>query len=136
MPADLADPNYWETAVLRSSGRFLMLAALAEQPRHGYEMARYISDLFGGCCTPSDAMIYPGIRDLLQAGLIACRTDTSGPRPRKTCSLTDEGRRIYHLAAQVLGAHLPALQRLVDAALSEAVPNDAPDGESRKETAL
>ena len=113
--ADLTDPVYWETAILRADGRFLMLAVLAEAPSHGYDVARTIAEWCGGCCSPSDAMIYPAIRDLEAAGLIACSVDANGPRPRNVCTLTDRGRAALAVAAAAWSRHLPVIERVVRA---------------------
>ena len=116
MPADLTDREHWETAIVRSAGRFFMLAVLAEQPRHGYDIAKRITELCGGCCAPSDAMIYPAIRDLTEAGLLHCETQSTGGRQRNVCALTPQGEQALSVAAQAWGAHLPALQRVVELA--------------------
>ena len=83
MTADLRDPAYWDTAILRSAGRLFMLAALADRPGHGYDIARRLSGLCGDWCKPSDAMIYPAIRDLEAAGLISCELDEESARRRR-----------------------------------------------------
>ncbi len=113
--ADLTDRDYWDTAILRSAGRFLMLAALAERPRHGYDIARHIAQACGDCCDPSPAMIYPGIRDLTEAGLVACKVDDSGPRTRKVCSLTPRGAEALRVGAEAWADYIPALRRVVEA---------------------
>ncbi len=116
MPADLQDPEYWETSILRAAGRLFMLAALSEQPRHGYDIARRISGFCGDWCTPSDAMIYPAIRDLEAAGLISCEVDVASARKRRVCELTEEGREALRVGADVWARYLPSLGRVVAAA--------------------
>ena len=114
---DLADKDYWRLLASRGTGRFLVLAALDERPRHGYELARAVTAACDGCCEPSDAMIYPTIRDLMAGGYIICRTESQGQRERKVCELTDRGRQAYRAAAEVWSAVLPALRDAVDAGL-------------------
>ena len=126
MPADLHDPEYWETSILRSAGRLFMLAALADQPRHGYDIARRISGLCGDWCNPSDAMIYPAIRDLEAAGLIACEVDETSGRKRRVCELTDSGRDALRLGADVWAKYLPSLGRVVAAAQQGAETGEVP----------
>ena len=75
---DLTDKSYWQTLASRGAGRFLVLAALNERPRHGYELARAVTEACDGCCEPTDAMIYPTIRELTDGGYITCHTET-GP---------------------------------------------------------
>ncbi|MGB2693996.1 MAG: PadR family transcriptional regulator [Dehalococcoidia bacterium] len=115
---DLTDKSYWRMLASRGTGRFLVLAALNERPRHGYEIARVVTQGCDGCCEPSDAMIYPTIRELTQGGYIVCRAELNGQRERKVCELTDRGRQAYRAAAEVWNAVLPALQDAIQAGLS------------------
>lgn len=39
--------------------RLLVLALIADEPRHGYELIKAIEDRFGGSYTPSPGVIYP-----------------------------------------------------------------------------
>ena len=101
-----------------------MLAALADQPRHGYDIARRISGLCGDWCNPSDAMIYPAIRDLEAAGLITCEEDNASGRKRRVCELTDSGREALRLGADVWAKYLPSLGRVVAAAQQGAATGE------------
>ena len=111
---DMTDASYWRMLASRGVSRFLVLAALHERPRHGYELARAITQGCDGCCEPTDAMIYPTIRDLTQGGYIVCRTEAQGQRKRKVCELTDRGRDAYRAAASVWNSMLPILTEAVD----------------------
>ncbi len=115
---DLTDKNYWRMLASRGTGRFLVLAALNERPRHGYELARAVTVACDGCCEPTDAMIYPTIRELLSGGYVVCRTEAQGQRERKVCELTERGREAYRAAAEVWSAVLPALRDAVDTGLA------------------
>jgi DNA-binding PadR family transcriptional regulator len=110
---DLTDKDYWRMLASRGTGRFLVLAALHEQPRHGYELARAVTVACDGCCEPSDAMIYPTIRELTAGGYIVCRSESQGQRERKVCELTDRGRAAYRAASEVWTSVLPALENAV-----------------------
>ena len=114
---DLTDKAYWRMLASRGTGRFLVLAALHERPRHGYELARAVTAACDGCCEPTDAMIYPTIRELTEGGYIVCRTESQGQRQRKVCELTDRGRQAYRAAAEVWSAVLPALREAAEAGL-------------------
>ncbi|MCI0856380.1 MAG: PadR family transcriptional regulator [Chloroflexi bacterium] len=114
---DLTEKSYWQTLASRGTGRFLVLAALNERPRHGYELARAVTEACDGCCEPTDAMIYPTIRELTEGGYITCRTESQGQRQRKVCQLTDRGRAAFRAAAEVWTSVLPALQNGVDAGM-------------------
>ncbi len=114
---DLTEKSYWQTLASRGTGRFLVLAALNERPRHGYELARAVTEACDGCCEPTDAMIYPTIRELTDGGYITCRTEAQGLRQRKVCELTDRGRAAFRAAAEVWTSVLPALQNGVEAGM-------------------
>ena len=121
---DLTDRGYWRVLASRGVGRFLVLAALHERPRHGYELARAVTQACDGCCEPTDAMIYPTIRDLTQGGYIVCRTEAQGQRERKVCELTDRGRQAYRAAAEVWQSMLPGLRQGVEAGLKIRVEQE------------
>ncbi len=119
---DLTEKSYWQSLASRGTGRFLVLAALNERPRHGYELARAVTEACDGCCEPTDAMIYPTIRELTEGGYITCRTESQGQRQRKVCELTDRGRAAFRAAAEVWTSVLPALQNGIEAGMKlEAV---------------
>ncbi|ANJ28249.1 PadR family transcriptional regulator [Agromyces aureus] len=68
--------------------RLYLLALLAEQSRHGYELIQALSDQFGGTYTPSAGTIYPRLAKLEEEGLVTKAADG-----RKTVyEITDAGR--------------------------------------------
>ena len=68
--------------------RLYLLALLAEQPRHGYELIQALSDRFGGTYSPSAGTIYPRLAKLEEEGLVTKVSDG-----RKTVyEITDAGR--------------------------------------------
>ena len=113
--ADLKDPAYWETSFLRAAGRLLMLAAFEERPRHGYDIARRLSNICGEWCNPSAAMIYPAIQELEAAGLIACELDATSARRRRVCCLTDDGREALRVGVAAWAQFMPAMARVLAA---------------------
>lgn len=113
--ADLKDPAYWDTSILRAAGRLLMLAAFEEQPRHGYDIARRLSNLCGDWCNPSAAMIYPAIHELEAVGLIECEVDSSSRRNRRVCRLTNDGKEALRTGVAAWGRFLPAMARVLAA---------------------
>ncbi len=123
---DLTDRSYWRMLASRGTGRFLVLAALHQQPRHGYELARAVTAACDGCCEPTDAMIYPTIRELTEGGYIVCRTEAQGQRQRKVCELTDRGRRAYRAAAEIWNAMLPSLREATEAGLNARIEEEVP----------
>ncbi|SFR79381.1 transcriptional regulator, PadR family [Agromyces sp. CF514] len=74
--------------VARGDVRAAVLALLAEQPMHGYQIIREIEERSGGTWKPSAGSVYPTLQLLADEGLISAE-ESNG---RKTFSLTDAGR--------------------------------------------
>ena len=72
--------------------RFIVLALLAEQPRHGYELIRELEDRTGGAYRPSPGVIYPALTFLEEIGHTSVTQDAA----RKLYSITEQGKA--HLA--------------------------------------
>ncbi|WP_438854384.1 PadR family transcriptional regulator [Agromyces sp. M3QZ16-3] len=68
--------------------RAAVLALLAEQPMHGYQIINEIADRSGGAWKPSAGSVYPTLQLLADEGLISA--EESGGR--KTYTLTEAGR--------------------------------------------
>ena len=66
----------------------LVLAMIAEQPRHGYELMKGIEERMGGTYTPSPGVMYPTLSWLEDMGYIAIDTGEVG---RKQYKITAEG---------------------------------------------
>jgi len=81
--------------------RFVLLALIAEAPRHGYEIIRAIEDRLGGSYSPSPGVIYPTLTLLNELGYA-------------TVSETEGGRKLYTITAEGQ-AHLAENQAVVDA---------------------
>lgn len=69
--------------------RFVVLALIAEQPRHGYELIKELEDRTGGAYRPSPGVIYPTLSLLEDEGFIR---PASPGAARKLYEATDEGR--------------------------------------------
>jgi DNA-binding PadR family transcriptional regulator len=120
--------EYWEMLINRSVSRFFLLAALHQRAMHGYELAKAISEACRGCCEPSDAMIYPALRDLLEGGYVECLVEAQGARQRKVCRLTDRGQEAYRAAAAAWRGIMPALRQAVEAALGSSGSDECAPG--------
>jgi DNA-binding PadR family transcriptional regulator len=68
--------------------RLLLLAMIAEQPSHGYELIKAIEDRFGGRYSPSPGVIYPTLAWLDDMGYAAIEAEEGG---RKRYRITAEG---------------------------------------------
>ena len=68
--------------------RLLVLAMIAEQPRHGYELMRAFEERTGGSYTPSPGVIYPTLAWLEDMGYARMEAEAGG---RKSYRITPEG---------------------------------------------
>jgi DNA-binding PadR family transcriptional regulator len=73
----------------RGDVKYLVLDAVADAPRHGYEIMQVIEERSKGAYRPSPGVIYPTLQMLEEMGFLRA-TETDG---RKTYTITDEGRR-------------------------------------------
>lgn len=107
--------GYWQSLNRKSLLRFFLFSALAQRPMHGYELA----DAVSVCCDgvrPTDAMIYPTLKELEKNGYIVCETELNGERRRRVCSLTEKGRTAFRSAAQAWTQALPQIESAVHSA--------------------
>jgi len=74
--------------VARGEVRAAVLALLAEQPMHGYQIIREIEERTSGAWKPSAGSVYPTLQLLLDEGAVTA-TESNG---RKTYALTEAGR--------------------------------------------
>lgn len=72
-----------------------ILGLLFEAPVHGYELRKRLSMRLGGLRVISYGSLYPALRRLTRAGLIA---EEAGPSPETTWSR--RGRRVYRITAE------------------------------------
>src|SRR5712691_4511685 len=71
----------------------LLLAALEDGPRHGYAVMEALRQATGGQLDLPTGTIYPALRRLEQAGLIAGSWSVVGGRRRREYRLTPAGTR-------------------------------------------
>lgn len=83
----------------RGDIRAAVLLLLAEQPRHGYELIREITERTDGAWTPSPGAIYPALSLLEDEGLITIATEGG----RRLASLSEAGRAYVTAHADELG---------------------------------
>lgn len=69
--------------------RFVILALLEAQPRHGYELIKELEERTGGAYRPSPGVIYPTLALLEDEGLIR---PAAGEAGRKLFEITDAGK--------------------------------------------
>ena len=76
------------TRMGRGDVRTAVLALLAEEPMHGYQIIREIEERTDGVWKPSAGSVYPQLQLLADEGIIVAE-ESNG---RKTYTLTDAGR--------------------------------------------
>ena len=80
----------------RGDVRAAVLALLAEQPMHGYQIIQEIEERSGGAWKPSAGSVYPTLQLLADEGLI----EAAEQGGRKTYSLTEAGRAVADEASE------------------------------------
>jgi DNA-binding PadR family transcriptional regulator len=73
----------------RGGVRYLVLDAISERPRHGYEVIQAIEQRSGGSYRPSPGVVYPTLQMLEELGHARVIEQES----RKAYEITDEGKR-------------------------------------------
>jgi PadR family transcriptional regulator, regulatory protein PadR len=71
---------------------FLLLAAIARQPLHGYGVVEAIREVSDGELDLAEGTVYPALYRLEGAGLLASAWTTVGGRRRRVYRLTKRGR--------------------------------------------
>jgi DNA-binding PadR family transcriptional regulator len=71
--------------------RFVILALIAEKPRHGYEVIKELGERVGGDYSPSPGVVYPTLTLLEEMGYATASQDEAG---RKLYTVTQEGQKI------------------------------------------
>jgi len=69
--------------------RYVVLALIADEPRHGYDLIKDLEERTGGAYRPSPGVIYPLLAMLEDEGLIAQAQAEGG---RKLFSITEDGK--------------------------------------------
>ena len=78
----------------RSCHEALILATLAEGPRHGYQLALEIEDRSEGAFRFNHGTLYPILHTLESSGLIdGSWAEPAGKRKRRQYALTKDGRK-------------------------------------------
>ncbi len=73
----------------------LLLAKLAKQPLHGYELRKQVEETSGRAL--SNNSLYPALRRFAEAGAVARTAEPQqGKPPRHIYTITDVGRELLH----------------------------------------
>lgn len=102
---------------------FLILTALADEPRHGYGVIKQVAELSDGHTTLLPGTLYAALDRLTAEGLVQPdREERVEGRLRRYYRLTDSGRAA--LAARAV--ELRQAARVAQARLRTAAPNPLP----------
>ena len=100
--------------------KLILLALIAEQPRHGYQLIRTIEEMFGGSYAPSPGAVYPTLTMLEEMGYATI--DTSEGGTRKLYVVTDEGRAYLAENKDTVDALMARMEVTARAASKYAAP--------------
>ena len=88
---------------------FLILTALAEEPRHGYGVIQEVAQLSGGRVALRPGTLYGALDRLVEQGLVvADREEVVDGRLRRYYRLSDEGATVLAAEAQRLASNADA----------------------------
>ena len=99
----------------KAQGRFMVLLALEQGPKHGYEIARYLKDRSDGFFSFSFGALYPVLHKLEKDKLVAASWEDSGAtRKKKVYVLTKAGRAELGMEREGYEAFTVALAKLLE----------------------
>jgi PadR family transcriptional regulator PadR len=101
----------------RSRASFLVLLALRDGPRHGYDIASWLHERSGGVFTLSFGALYPVLHKLEQDGVLKAEWQAVGQpgvKRKKVYSLTARGRRALETEQARFAALTGAFTRLME----------------------
>lgn len=88
--------------------QIVILALLADKPRHGYELIKELEERSGGFYTPSPGMIYPALAYLEEVGYATAEAEGA----KKLYHITDPGRAYLEKHRDVVDRILRELERI------------------------
>jgi DNA-binding PadR family transcriptional regulator len=101
--------------------RLVLLALVAEEPRHGYELIKAIEEMTGGDYAPSPGTIYPTLSLLQDEGAIA---EAASDDTRKAYEATEAGRAELAERADEVAALMERLSAHGEKAKGSSAPHD------------
>jgi PadR family transcriptional regulator PadR len=102
-----------DTDLKRSSATLLVLALVAEKPRHGYEIGKLISERSDGTITFNMASLYPLLYRMERRGwIVGDWKEHPNERRRRFYRITPEGRRVLSGQRGLWRGFVEALDRV------------------------
>jgi len=97
-PPDFLSRTYWNGTIKMSLSKFFILCVLHKRPMHGYDIAREVTRMTNGCCSPAEGTIYPVLRQYEEAGCVTAEEEVVGGRLRRVYAVTETGRAAFRTA--------------------------------------
>lgn len=98
--------------------KLILLALIAEQPRHGYELIRTIEEMFDGAYAPSPGAVYPTLTLLEEMGHASVQSDEG----KKLYSITEEGKAFLAENKETVDAVMSRMQQTAKMFARAAAP--------------
>src|SRR3954464_1539600 len=91
----MAPTTQTDAALKKGSAEMLVLSLVEERPRHGYEIAKLISERSGGVLSFHAASLYPLLYRMEGRRMIQGRwVEKAGQRRKRHYSITPAGRKL------------------------------------------
>lgn len=100
--------------------KLVLLALIAEQPRHGYQLIRTIEEMFGGAYSPSPGTVYPTLTMLEEMGY--AKVEAQEGETRKLYRITPEGTAYLEENRDAVEALMSRMQVTASAMARMAAP--------------
>jgi DNA-binding PadR family transcriptional regulator len=97
---DYGSRDYWAGTIKMGLSKFFILRVLHDGPLHGYDIARAVERVTGGCCSPTEGTIYPVLRDFEAGGYVTGADEVVQGRQRRVYALTEAGRAAFAVALE------------------------------------
>jgi PadR family transcriptional regulator PadR len=107
-------PMKADAQVLKGHLDMLLLAALEDGPKHGYAVREALREASGGRLDLPTGTVYPALRRVEQAGLIAGSWSIVDGRRRRTYQLTEAGRKRLHADRRAWRDFVDTVSALLD----------------------
>lgn len=98
---DYTNKTYWENMVKMSLSRYFVLYALTKNPKHGYDISKWIGELTEGCCCPTEGSLYPMLKEFEEGGYVTSEVMSVSGRERKVYTITEKGTSAFKEAMDV-----------------------------------
>jgi PadR family transcriptional regulator PadR len=107
---DYGSRTYWAGTIKMGLSKFFILRVLHDGPMHGYDIARTVARVTGGCCSPTEGTIYPVLREFEAGGFVTVEEEVVQGRQRRVYALTEQGRAGFRVALDAWMEATAALQ--------------------------